>query len=88
MVKSAEHGRITLTVGDADIVVRPHIGFVFVRLPPLGRPLADQFVEDPHEIVKVSDRVQVRVLGIDHDRERIALSMKALDNAPVPVSAK
>jgi len=50
--------------------------------------LADQFVEDPHEIVKVSDRVQVRVLGIDHDRERIALSMKALDDALVPVSAK
>jgi len=50
--------------------------------------LADQFVEDPHGIVKVGDRVQVRVLGIDHDRERIALSMKALDDAPVPVSAK
>jgi uncharacterized protein len=47
--------------------------------------LADRFVEDPHEIVKVGDRVRVRVLDIDHDRERIALSMKDLRDAPLPV---
>lgn len=46
--------------------------------------LADEFVEDPHQIVKVGDQVWVRVLGVDHERERIALSMKDLDSAPVP----
>jgi uncharacterized protein len=38
--------------------------------------LSDRFVKDPHEIVKVHQKVTVRVLGIDAQRQRIALSMK------------
>ena len=38
--------------------------------------LADQFVQDPHQIVKVGDIVQVLVLEVDQPRHRIALSMK------------
>jgi protein Tex len=38
--------------------------------------LADRFVKDPHEIVKVGDRIQVRVLEVDHERRRIALSAR------------
>jgi uncharacterized protein len=38
--------------------------------------LADRFVKDPHEIVKVGDRIQVRVLEIDPARRRIALSAR------------
>ena len=38
--------------------------------------LADQFVKDPSEIVKVHQKVHVTVLSIDTDRKRIALSMR------------
>ena len=38
--------------------------------------LADRFVRNPHEIVKVHDRVRVMVLGVDLERKRIALSMR------------
>ncbi|MBI3891118.1 MAG: RNA-binding transcriptional accessory protein [Candidatus Wallbacteria bacterium] len=39
--------------------------------------LADRFVKDPAEIVKVAQRVQVTVVEVDAARKRIALSMKA-----------
>jgi protein Tex len=39
--------------------------------------LADRYVRDPLEIVSTGDIVQVRVLGIDLDRGRIALTMKS-----------
>jgi len=38
--------------------------------------LADRFVKDPSEVVKVRQQVEVRVLEIDRERKRIALSMK------------
>jgi len=38
--------------------------------------LADRFVKDPHEVVKVHQRVTVTVLDVDLPRNRIALSMK------------
>jgi uncharacterized protein len=38
--------------------------------------LADRFVKDPLEVVKVHQSVQVTVIGVDLDRNRIALSMK------------
>ena len=40
--------------------------------------LADRFVRDPSEIVKVGQKVQARVLSVDLQRKRIALSMKGL----------
>ena len=38
--------------------------------------LANKYVKDPKEVVKVGQRVTVRVLEIDLERKRIALSMK------------
>jgi uncharacterized protein len=39
--------------------------------------LADHFVKDASEVVKVQQRVQVTVTEVDLDRKRIALSMKS-----------
>ncbi len=39
--------------------------------------LADRFVKDPAEIVKVHQKVRVTVLSIDLERKRIGLSMRA-----------
>jgi len=38
--------------------------------------LADRFVRDPNEVVKVGQKVQARVLEVDIDRKRISLSLK------------
>ena len=38
--------------------------------------LADRFVRDPAEVVKVHQKVMVTVLDVDLDRKRISLSMK------------
>jgi len=38
--------------------------------------LADRFISDPSEVVKVQQRVTVRVLDVDKARGRISLSMK------------
>jgi uncharacterized protein len=39
--------------------------------------LADRYVKDPSEIVKVGQQVEVMVLEVDVARKRISLSMKA-----------
>ena len=39
--------------------------------------IADKFVKDPNEVVKVSQKVMVRVTEVDEARKRIALSMKS-----------
>jgi protein Tex len=39
--------------------------------------LADKFVRDPNEVVKVAQKVQVRVTEVDEVRKRISLSMKS-----------
>ncbi|BDD09073.1 RNA-binding transcriptional accessory protein [Fulvitalea axinellae] len=39
--------------------------------------IADRFVSDPAEVVKVSQKVTVTVVDLDVDRRRISLSMKA-----------
>ena len=38
--------------------------------------LADRFIKDPGEVVKIGQRVEVRVVEIDAKRNRIALSMR------------
>ena len=38
--------------------------------------LSDQFVKDPSEVVKVGQKMTVRVLEVDNQRKRIALSAK------------
>ncbi|AKT41070.1 Tex family protein [Chondromyces crocatus] len=39
--------------------------------------LADRFVKDPSEVVKVGDKLKVRVLEIDLERKRISLTAKS-----------
>lgn len=46
--------------------------------------LADRFVKDPHEVVKVGDRVKVRVSEVDLQRKRIALTMRRDGSTPNP----
>ena len=38
--------------------------------------LADRFVKDPHDVVKVYQRVTVAILAVDIERKRISLSMR------------
>ena len=40
--------------------------------------LADRFIKDPNEVVKVHQRVTVTVMEVDAGRKRIALSMKVI----------
>jgi uncharacterized protein len=40
--------------------------------------LADRFVKDPAEVVKVQQKVRVTVLAVDEARRRISLSMKSV----------
>jgi len=44
--------------------------------------LADRFVKDPREVVKAGDVVKVKVLEVDLQRKRIALTMRLSDDAP------
>ena len=44
--------------------------------------LADRFVRDPNEIVKVGDRVTVRVVSVELERGRIGFSMRSETPAP------
>src|ERR671915_223497 len=47
--------------------------------------LADRFVRNPGDVVKVQQRVMVTVLGVNLERRRISLSMKT--NPTVPEQA-
>jgi uncharacterized protein len=45
--------------------------------------LSDRFIKDPNEVVKVGDKLNVRVLEVDLARKRIALSAKRGSDAQV-----
>ena len=47
--------------------------------------LANRFVKDPSEVVKTGDIVKVRVLEVDLQRNRIALSLRLDDTMPASV---
>ncbi|MGI5310180.1 Tex family protein [Rheinheimera sp. WS51] len=49
--------------------------------------LTDKFVSDPHDVVKAGDIVKVKVLDVEVERKRIALTMR-LDEQPVAQAAK
>ena len=40
--------------------------------------LSDRFVDDPHKVVKVGQIVNVKVVSVDIERKRIALTMKTI----------
>jgi uncharacterized protein len=48
--------------------------------------LTDKFVSDPHQVVKAGDVVKVKVLEVDIERKRIALTMR-MDEQPAPKNA-
>src|SRR5437879_4451993 len=50
--------------------------------------LANRFVKDASEVVKVGQIVKVQVLNADAKAKRIALSMKALEAAPAEPKRK
>ena len=43
--------------------------------------LAERFVKDPATVVRVGERVTVRVVGVDLERRRIALTMRGVGSA-------
>lgn len=43
--------------------------------------LSNSFVKDPRDVVKAGDIVRVKVMDVDADRKRIALSMRLTDKA-------
>jgi uncharacterized protein len=48
--------------------------------------LADRFVKDPNQVIKVGQQVQVRVMSVDLQRKRIGLTMRSgeLEKGPEP----
>ncbi len=50
--------------------------------------LADRYVTDPNQVVAVGQRVKVRVMAVDLQRNRIALSMKSEAGAQAPRGPK
>jgi uncharacterized protein len=73
--------------------VTPFGAFVDIGLPQDGlvhvSRLADEFVKDPHAVVRVGDRVEARVVAVNLDKQQIALSMKRETTArPAPPTRK
>ena len=50
--------------------------------------LSDKFVKDPREVVKAGDVVKVKVLEVDAERRRIALTMRMSDDANTMAAAQ
>ena len=46
--------------------------------------LSDKFVKTPHDVVSAGDIVKVKVLEVDLDRKRIAMTMRLNDELPTP----
>jgi uncharacterized protein len=42
--------------------------------------LADRFVKDPNQIVKLNQKVMVKILEVDKERKRIQLTMKGISS--------
>ncbi len=45
--------------------------------------LAWRYIDDATEFAKVGEKVKVKVLSVDHDRQRLSLSIKQLEPRPV-----
>ena len=44
--------------------------------------MADRYVSDPTQVVRLHQHVKVRVIGVDLRRQRISLSMKGINTQP------
>lgn len=50
-------------------------------LLPLSQ-ISWRWVDHPADILKVGDKIDVEVIGVDHDKHRVSLSLKNLENDP------
>jgi protein Tex len=79
-VTEFEHLQVGMTLQGVVTNVTAFGAFVDVGVHQDGlvhvSELANRFVKDPAEVVKVGDRVTVKVLALDAARRRIGLSMK------------
>lgn len=50
-------------------------------LLPLSQ-ISWRWVDHPADILKVGDKIDVEVIGVDHDKHRVSLSLKSLENDP------
>lgn len=50
--------------------------------------IAHRYISDPGEALKLNQKVQVKVISVDKDRKRIALSIKQATPPPVPAGKK
>lgn len=50
-------------------------------LLPLSQ-ISWRWVDHPADILKVGDRIDVEVIGVDHDKHRVSLSLKNLESDP------
>jgi uncharacterized protein len=50
--------------------------------------IAHQYITDPNEVLKLNDKVQVKVMEVDIARKRIALSIKQTKDAPTKEARK
>ena len=41
-----------------------------------------RWVDHPSDVLKISDKVKVEIIGIDHDKQRVSLSLKNLEADP------
>lgn len=50
-------------------------------LLPLSQ-MSWRWVDHPSDVLKISDKVKVEIIGIDHDKQRVSLSLKNLEADP------
>lgn len=50
-------------------------------LLPLSQ-MSWRWVDHPSDVLKISDKVKVEIIGIDHDKQRVSLSLKNLEEDP------
>lgn len=82
-VRSAEDLRVGMTLPGIVTNITNFGAFVDVGVKQDGlvhiSQLADQYITDPNQIVKLHQHVQVKVLEVDMQRKRIQLTMKGLN---------
>lgn len=80
LVKTVDDLRPGMTINGVVTNITQFGAFVNIGLPHEGlvhvSELAEHFVKDPNEVVRVGQSVSVRVLAVDRARGRISLSMK------------
>ena len=71
------------TVIEAEVVSLTDFGAFAKVIPGIDglihiSQIADRRIEKPADVLKVGDKVQVKVIGIDFDKKRVSLSIRAL----------